>query len=77
MVTGYVMVGKAEVGLIVCGPLPTILKAMISAVEAAFAAMIASRRLQCATVQPLSTTSSVELTTNVDGAMGVAVGVFV
>src|SRR5229473_3680187 len=75
MVTDEVIVGRAEPGLMVHGPAPElqplslsgILNVIVFESLAKFAALIASRKLQCDTRQAPLSTSSVVLTTSVAG----------
>src|SRR5437879_13776888 len=68
--TGLVMLGKVEVGLIVCGPAPGILKAIVSVPACALAAVIASRNVHSASAQAPVTGSAVDMTMKVVFACG-------
>src|SRR5688572_7626151 len=72
MITGVVIIGKAETGVIVCGPGPGILKSMVSEPGAALAAFIASRKVHSVASQVPVPGSAVEFTVNVRPAMGEA-----
>ena len=76
------MAGSAEVGLMIKGAGPGILKLIVSVAVLTLAAVMASRRLQCVRSQTPSETSSVVLTTYTRGpdcgvTVGVTVGVLV
>src|SRR6266571_944215 len=64
------MLGKGEVGLMVCEPAPGILKAIVSAPAWALAAVIASRNVHSASSQTPVPGSAVELTVKVVLACG-------
>src|SRR5438105_6756090 len=68
MLTGLMTAGSGEVGWIVCGEGPAILKTMLSAPAEALAAFMASRRLQCAAVHAPRSRWSMVLTVNVVAA---------
>src|SRR5947209_5096845 len=64
------MLGKVEAGLIVNGPVPGMLKAMVSMPACALAAVIASRKVHSAESQTPVPGSAVELTVKVILACG-------
>src|SRR5687767_13513893 len=72
MITGVVMVGKAEAGVIVWGPAPGILKSIVSKPGAALAASIASRKVHSVASHVPLPGSAVEFTVNVRPAIGEA-----
>src|SRR4051794_24109239 len=75
MVMPVTISGKGEVGRMVCGPAPGMLKRMVSGPAWAFASMMAARRVRTPDVAVLTTPfpgersgrSSTELTTYVEG----------
>src|SRR5438034_5127029 len=69
MTTGLVIAGKAESGVIVCGPGVGILKAIVSEPAAALAAVIASRRVHSVESQMPVPGSAVEFTVKVTPAI--------
>src|SRR5437870_12721721 len=64
------MLGKVEVGLMVCGPAPGMLKPIVSVPACALAAAIASRKVHSASSQTPVPGSAVELTIKVMLACG-------
>ena len=69
MLTASATGGSAEVGLMVCGPPPPMLKAMTSACPGVeLEVSMASRREQCAALHAPSSASSVVLTVSVEPA---------
>src|SRR5688572_24899132 len=71
MITGVVMVGKAEAGVIVWGPAPGILKSIVSKPTAALAAVIASRKVHSVASHVPLPGSAVEFTVKVRPAIAI------